>query len=462
MINDTFLLRLSGNGWALALQTNYSGVLSAARRFVAASLDVPEGQVTVHSVKSGSLVISFSLNQFEPRYKNSTRVQEVLLASNASALQQALFSFTNVSETVVPVGVAWQSPSTLTVPQWCDSTCVAMIVACTGGSIGLLAIGFCVLIKFKLYYPLDFDFKADAAAKAERKRMEAEAKAAREEDRASHVSEDERGHHWQRGVTHDTITVSTIDPKHYHLEGMPNVGQTPRYFIYGQDAGADVTPHAVSEDDYDGAISPSAAKQDGNNGGDASTLLEILGSSPGPRQARAPTDERVVVQDDRRSDSTGTTPRSNHNSPRRQKQQQLIVKSKFPDPSVVAKIKRPEKREDSENGRSPPIAQTSNRVALGSLPTSPSPPQTVVPRTATTTHSFKRWSVPVDGSPSPPTTSAQSPPPQEATPAASSTVVFPPEQRGRLSDDDDPFRFDDEDVAFVDVVEVGSAIEDDD
>lgn len=459
MINDTFLLRLSGDGWAAALRKNYSAVFAAARSYVAASLDVPEWQVMLHSLTPGSLVISFSVNQFQPRYKNVTYALQLLLAGNTAAAQQALQQILNltIAESVFPLGASYQAETPLVVPSSCDSTCVALIVACVVGSVGLFIIGAVILVKFELYRPLDYDFEAAAA------KQEADRKAA-SENRVSHVHEDyveEDDDPWDERrpagrVKRDVIQVTSIDPRHYHLEeprdwrdgsnsssrhlhgqqdthntNPPDASFSPArrspyshpYLIYGHDTGADVTPHALSDDDVDhkgpNSHSPDAARQRevGIDVGEPvrhSTTTTTTASSHRRRTGDSP-----VLVDRSPSASTAAThspQRSAQNSPRGQRKPSTVTiigqhAPKMPDPSVVSRIKRP------PSGGELVSSRTSNAklsVAVGALPMSPAPSildssvASVVNASSsshrtpsghrTTTHTVARWLVPIGSS----------------------------------------------------------------
>jgi hypothetical protein len=567
MINDTYTVRLSGNGWAAALQKNYSGVFLAARQFIAAAVDVPVWQVTIHTLRSGSLVIFFSLNQFQPRYKNITEVESLLLAGNAADAQSTLNSILNTTatpESVEPLGVVYQNGQPLVMPVTCDATCVALIVSCVVGSTGVIAIALFVFVKLKLYFPIDYDFEAEAAKKEEERRLAAEAETKAAENRASHVHEadDEDGWDERRrslkestrggsGVQRDVIHVTSIDPKHYHLEASMNnqssnqtddgsvfspskylatsdVSQhSHSYLIWGQETDADRTPqHAVTDgnDERDIELKPREGSPPATN----SAGLPDQGrhSSQGPSGMRASSyrgkgDSPIMV--DR---SASNTPQQSAQSSPRKKTTFAVVNPRMPDPAVVSRIQRPSNMSDASSmSKSSSAGFVSSRtshatlsVAVGSLPTSPAPPSVIeasppplaaavdhrsdMPRTAaTTTHTVARWSVQMEGAsqsanPPPLLNSAHRPTidspqrptqPQHAShqrhdpfrdiPVVDETDITTPQSSARPTprppvnksarpvtyvEEAPPPRFADEDVAFVDIVEVGSAMDDDD
>jgi hypothetical protein len=442
MINDTYTVRISGDGWASALLVNYSWVFTSARAFVAKAIDVPEWQVTIHSVTSGSLVISFSVNQFQPRYKNTTEVQQQLMRGNTNSIQTVLRALTNGTEVVVPIAAVWQATAPMMVPQSCGSTCVALIVSCVCGSVGLLVIGCILLVKLKLYYPLDYDPSEAAAVKKEDAR--------RRDELALHAptfvndSDDERR---PGRVVRDTIVVRSMDPSHYHLEGLPapQLQPAPPYLIYGRDAGADVTPHAVSDDEENNSAVFRVEKDTPRHETVARrTSLSIDASVNGSDSI-----PRLQQHDDSEVQSTDKNVLWN----------EPLKSPRLPDPALVAKIKRPKKGAGMHKPMPTSVTESSppRAVAVTALPLSPSPP--TPPHT--TTHSFTKWSVSVGDTPAPQHDLVDQPQESLANIPFVESIVVPP----RPDDDGDEaeaHRLGDDDVTFIDVVEVGSAMEEDD
>lgn len=153
MINNTFRLRIAGD-WAVAIVWYRAEVEAAVIECLSVGLDVPAWQITIHSLVAGSLVVSFSLNQFEPRYKNDTAIVALLQRTNYTSLGVALrkltFNVTSVDD-VRFISAVFDSDIPLSPSSSCGGKCIGIIVACVLVSVGGTALGVFLVWHFKLW-----------------------------------------------------------------------------------------------------------------------------------------------------------------------------------------------------------------------------------------------------------------------------------------------------------------------
>lgn len=150
MTNQSFVLRLSGSQWASALATDRTAVLRGVTSALSAAIDVPQWQIGIHQMSVGSLVVAFSLNQYDVRFQNFSTLNQRFIVANYTVLEALLLSLTGQRDTVNFLAIVSTDASPMPRPsQSCDSLCLRVVL----GSV--LAAAVCVVVGIVVWRRFD-------------------------------------------------------------------------------------------------------------------------------------------------------------------------------------------------------------------------------------------------------------------------------------------------------------------
>jgi hypothetical protein len=161
MVNTSFVLRIAGDVWSTLPGSTSSthALLNVVRgnvtAFIASALDVPAEQVHLTEAHLGSLIVSFSLNQFRYLFKNASTVMNLLEFANYTALKTFVVDLTG---RVVPdseiyfMALAPLSPSPMQIQRdACDDVCVKAVVGCVVSGVVCTLLGFWISFYFTIW-----------------------------------------------------------------------------------------------------------------------------------------------------------------------------------------------------------------------------------------------------------------------------------------------------------------------
>ncbi|CUG08180.1 membrane-associated protein, putative [Bodo saltans] len=124
----TFLMRISGNSWEVALASNYSQVASAVQTTLSDTLNVSDSDVNVTSLTVGSLIAIFSV---QSNTLSSAQIVNAVRVAPLASLQAIYQAASQSNETLTVLAISSDTQQGASVGDQCDTTCIAVAVVCS-------------------------------------------------------------------------------------------------------------------------------------------------------------------------------------------------------------------------------------------------------------------------------------------------------------------------------------------